>query len=204
MLTDEQRAQLAEAIPRSAIKEKPGQGGKLSYVKGGWVMAELNRILGPDGWSLTVHEITPLPGDKPNCLARVRLDVHPGGEPACWREDVACGTGTGFDGWHQAAGEAVTDATKRCAARLGLRLGGQLYLDAADVRERTEKPAPKRTEKPVPRVMTPEYASQIIDALRGPNGAACVGKARRMVATHECSNELRQSIEAAIEEAEAL
>ncbi len=63
----------------------------------------------------------------------------------------------------------------------------------------------ERTEKPVPRTMTPEYASQIIDALRGEKGSQWVSRAKRVLdfTKDECSNELRQSIEAAIEEADA-
>ena len=143
-LNDAQVKALDASIPREQIHTKPGKGG-LSYVAGGWVVDQMNRIFGPDGWSMAVLDLSPVPGapQQVGMIARVRVTLHERGEPGrtiCSREDVAAGTGHGADAWHQAAGEAVTDATKRCCARLGRYLGGQLYLKPSDDRSRPEAP----------------------------------------------------------------
>jgi recombination DNA repair RAD52 pathway protein len=124
-LTDEQRRELGRPIPASAIHQKQG----LDYVRGGWVSARLNDILGPEGWSLETVRLERFGDhDKPRAMATVRITLASG----VYREGSGCGTGTGYDGWHQAVGEAETDAFKRAAARLGNALGGMLYLDTDD------------------------------------------------------------------------
>lgn len=122
--------QLDQPIPEEEIESKQG----LDYVRGGWVTQRLNEIFGYSGWSMTVTRIERFTqegkkGPQPVVLATVRLEA---GEAV--REDVGCGTGYGLDGWHQAAGEAVTDAMKRAASRLGVNTGGMLYLRDGDHR----------------------------------------------------------------------
>lgn len=129
---------LNEPIPEAEIESKQG----LDYVRGGWVTQRMNEIFGFDGWHMTVSRIERFTqegkkGPQPCVLATVKLEVAVQSEGcvrhAC-REDVGCGTGFGMDGWHQAAGEAVTDALKRAASRLGVNLGGMLYLRDGDAR----------------------------------------------------------------------
>lgn len=135
---------LSQPIDRSVIESKAGR----DYVRAGWVFARMNEILGPAGWSSTVlssgivaeTEVPARDGGTNACIiarAHVRLTVHLLG--GVTREDVACGSGVGSpknlpDLYHAAVGEAVTDAMKRCAARLGHQLGGGLYLHQADPR----------------------------------------------------------------------
>lgn len=148
-LSDEQRKALQESIPREAVTQRKQSGQTLDYVEGWWVIAELNRILGPDGWSFEVlREAWPLPlGERKNSRDEPRLT-------ACFqvtgrltfadgstREDVGIGSGVSksdpvsvIEG---ATKEAVTDCIKRCARQMGNRTGGALYQKPDDSGQRT-------------------------------------------------------------------
>lgn len=134
---------LDRPIPEEEIELKQG----LSYVRGGWVTQQLNDIFGFHNWDMKVTRIERFTQSitrkgkeeqQPCVLATVELTVSVADSEtevrSVRREDVGCGTGFGPDGWHQAAGEAVTDAMKRAASRLGINTGGMLYLRENDYR----------------------------------------------------------------------
>ncbi len=143
----ELRTKLDEAIPSDAIQTKPGKGS-LSYVRGGWVTDRANQVFGHDGWSCETRSIRFLHGgeplkvkDKAIVLAEATVRVTHLASGA-FREGTAVGTGEMSDprsAFHNAVGEAETDARKRALACFGRHLGGQLYLGKEDARS---KPGP--------------------------------------------------------------
>lgn len=148
MITDEQRKALAEPLPRSEVRTREGGGGKaLSYVEGWWVIHQMNLIFGSGGWSYdasdtreTVRIQRPDGRWEVAYSARCRLVV---GE--CTIADV--GHGNGLDkscgaAIEKAEKEAATDALKRCAKSLGMRLGLALY-DKEQEYVQEEAPPPK-------------------------------------------------------------
>ena len=186
MLTEAQKEMLAQDIPPRAIFKKQD----LDYVKSGWVIAEANRIFGPDGWS---HEVVESEWfevkGKPQGRAVVKVSLVKDGRVYAWHSGAACGTGHGFDGFHQAVSEAETDALKRALSKFGRRLGLQLYLD-----ERTDT-----------RPMPGDMPAKIVGALEGANGDAAklVRVARARLSEYAATPEQRREIEAAIARVEA-
>lgn len=133
---DDLKEELNEPIGSDVIYQKQG----LDYVKGGWVVARLNELFGFEGWAWEVVSYD----EKENngvwsTSVHGRLSIPLLGTG---RDGLAAGTGRGYDGRHQAIGEGETDALKRAAARLGIQLGGMLYLDDSDPR-RGSSPAKK-------------------------------------------------------------
>lgn len=129
------QAELDSPIPASEIEVKEN---KFDYVKGGWVTAELNRIFGFNGWSMrsTVHErvATGQMSKSGKELFMVHASAVITLADGTSREDHAVGSCWGLADLHAGVGEAVTDAFKRAASRLGVRTGGMLYLRDGDER----------------------------------------------------------------------
>ncbi len=136
MLTEEQKKALSADLPKDAVKTREGGGSKqLSYVEGWWVIAELNRIIGPGSWSYDC-ELTETsrehgknkkgdPQWQVSHLAKCTLRVGD-----CTIGDYGAGNGAEASlgaALEKSAKEACTDALKRCAKSLGMRLGLALY-----------------------------------------------------------------------------
>lgn len=132
-----------------------------SYVEGHYVTRKLNEVFGAFGWHTSIKEMRLVhegPDPDPNkaekgqvrvgYLCEMSLFVQSSGEEAAWestsRQDVGSGEGIGKSvaaAHESAAKEAVTDALKRCAMRLGDVFGLALYdgegTDSPNVRPPT-------------------------------------------------------------------
>jgi recombination DNA repair RAD52 pathway protein len=157
MKTQEQVLQeLDSKIPREEVSSRDaGQGRKLDYVSGYYVISQLNRILGPDNWAYS-SEVNLLHSGMVNdrhsvhYSARVRFVAKfPNGETT---EFTDYGYGDGMDKTNPgkahelAIKESITDGIKRCAKNLGNRLGLALYSkDQENVEETPTAPKLKVT-----------------------------------------------------------
>lgn len=122
--------------PDSKFVQTRNEGGKeLSYLEGWYIIAEANRIFGPENWdriTLTTQSVWQGKSDgSPACTytARVRICVRVGAYTLV-REGSGFGQGRGRDpgeaqGWALKAAE--TDATKRALATMGAPFGLTLY-----------------------------------------------------------------------------
>lgn len=158
---------LNKPIPRSAIQEREGPGGRsLSYVTGYFVSAGMNEVFGNTGWGYDTRELTvvseELDGGKWRVCYRAIVRITPNGEGlySSSREDVGYGHGIDRDKGkaHESAGkEAVTDARKRASATFGNYVGLALYdkeqafisdeeAPAAAPAKKGRKPAAKKAE----------------------------------------------------------
>lgn len=158
---------LNKPIPRSAIQEREGPGGRsLSYVTGYFVSAGMNEVFGNMGWGYIVDSLEvvseELDGGKWRVCYRARVTVRVVGESnyGSSREDVGYGHGIDRDKGkaHESAGkEAVTDARKRASATFGNYVGLALYdkeqtfisdeeAPAASPAKKGRKPAAKKAE----------------------------------------------------------
>lgn len=138
MLTDEQRAMLAQDLPRDAVRRREQAGQSLSYVEGHYVVSRLNQVLGFDGWSFVlprgVREV--YRGEREgrqgqNVVVLFQADGRLEAAGVV-REDVGVGVCDAnqkalAQGIEKALKEAVTDALKRCAKSLGKSFGLALY-----------------------------------------------------------------------------
>lgn len=132
----EKRKLLDAPIPREHVEERQQSGMTLSYIAGWRVIAELNRIF-PEGWSYDAGDTREVAREQE--------------EKGRWRVSYSCrcvleaggvrvvdrGHGHGIDRYVGAAvesaeKEAATDALKRCAKSLGMRLGLALYDKAQE------------------------------------------------------------------------
>ena len=156
--------ELDSKIPREEVSSRDaGQGRRLDYVSGYYVISQLNRILGPDNWAYS-SEVNLLFSGVVNdrhsvhYSARVRFVAKfPNGETT---EFTDYGYGDGMDKTNPgkahelAIKESITDGIKRCAKNLGNRLGLALY--SKDQENVEEKPtafvdvAKKAMEKHAP------------------------------------------------------
>lgn len=139
-LTTQQSNTLSAPTPAQFIRKKPGRGGKsVSYVEGGYVTNQLNKVFGPMNWSFEVTERgeTQRINEK-NAEGEVwvygKLTIHDhqrgytvskgqyGQHPV--HKNVPMG---------DALKAAETDALKKCASLFGIALDvywGQLDTDA--------------------------------------------------------------------------
>lgn len=155
---------LEEKIPRSAVSQRDGGGGRsLSYLPGHYVISRINHIFGPFGWATDVKALDLLHcgeiekyGKKVFTVhykALVRLVVQGPDGQATEHTDVGYGDGSDKENIgkaHELAmKEAVTDAIKRCAKNLGGSMGLYLYdKDQTNVEEDgAGKPAAAPTVK---------------------------------------------------------
>lgn len=156
---------LNKPIPRSAIQEREGPGGRsLSYVTGYFVSAGMNEVFGNTEWGYNTKDLTVVSDElvdgkwKVCYRAVVRINIV--SEHYAGREDVGYGHGVDRDRGkaHESAGkEAVTDARKRASATYGNYVGLALYdkeqtfisdeeAPAAAPAKKGRKPAAKKAE----------------------------------------------------------
>lgn len=134
---DQIEKELDAKIPRSAVRERDGGGGRrLSYLEGHYVIDRLNQIFGPLGWSKYITEVKEVvnktsKGEFPAYLVKVVLNVHtshPSGYLSATKEAYGYGADKSGQNAHELAiKEAVTDALKVAAKDLGMSLGLALY-----------------------------------------------------------------------------
>lgn len=154
--------ELDKNIPRDVVSSRDaGQGRKLSYLEGHYVIDRLNQVLGQGNWNKEVRElrnvysgeITNKYGDTVFYSSYVATVVLYGkiGDRAFHIVDVGYGDGsdkTNPGKPHElATKEAVTDALKRCAKDLGQSMGLALYnkLQENVGEEVLAPPSPKPT-----------------------------------------------------------
>ncbi len=135
------RAKLDEKIPRDVISLRDaGQGRKLSYLEGWYVIDRMNQIFGQGNWSYYTDEMRHVHSGTidsygkitytSHYIANVSLHVVIDGKSVCFND---YGYGDGSDkanpgkAHELAVKEAVTDGIKRCAKSLGMSLGLALY-----------------------------------------------------------------------------
>ena len=56
-ITEQQRRQLSEDLPRDVVRTRDQAGQRLSYVDGWYAVSRANEVFGPDGWSYAVREV---------------------------------------------------------------------------------------------------------------------------------------------------
>jgi DNA recombination protein Rad52 len=130
-------SKLDDKIPTDVIsKRDAGQGRKLDYLEGWYVIARLNEILGQGNWSYNTEEMKLVHSGEvdgkfvAHYVAKVTLAVNMDGFVAQFTD---YGYGDGMDRnspgkpHELAVKEAVTDGIKRCAKNLGHSMGLALY-----------------------------------------------------------------------------
>lgn len=131
MLSEQQKVQLSQDLPRSVVKTRSQAGQTLSYVPGDYVITRLNEVFGHDGWSVEYGALTMLPGERPVVYVPATLRAA-----GVTRGDVGVGLAAknSGDAIETALKAAYTDGLKRCARTLGPSLGLALYdKDQSDV-----------------------------------------------------------------------
>lgn len=156
---------LNKPIPRAAIQERAGPGGRsLSYVTGYFVSAGMNEVFGNTEWGYNTKDLIvvseELVDEKWKVCYRAVVRINIVREHYAGREDVGYGHGVDRDRGkaHESAGkEAVTDARKRASATYGNYVGLALYdkeqtfisdeeAPAAAPAKKGRKPAAKKAE----------------------------------------------------------
>ncbi len=153
-------ALLGEKLASEHVRERQGGGGKtLSYVEGIYVIRRLNHIFGYGGWRDSVVEMTQVADDakgKPQFRAIVELVVAGLGPDG--RDWMVSDVGFGSGDHEKGPKEAVTDALKRCARRLGDSLGGSLYEKPDEDGNRSGVAAPEPKKRPSARAKKEDAA----------------------------------------------
>lgn len=144
-ITEHQRRQLSEDLPRDVVRTRDQAGQRLSYVDGWYAVTRANDVFGPDGWSYAVREVREVyRGTKPGkgndentvivyeaLVAVTALGIT--------REDVGIGQCDASiralaQGIEKARKESVTDGLKRALRTFGPSFGLALYdKDQRDV-----------------------------------------------------------------------
>jgi len=133
--TRRQKSALKKAPDEKFVQNRHEGGKELSYLEGWYVIAEANRIFGPENWdrvTLSTQCIWQGKSDGSHVstyTARVRICIRAGAYTLV-REGSGFGQGRGRDpgeaqGW--ALKTAETDATKRALATMGAPFGLTLY-----------------------------------------------------------------------------
>lgn len=134
-LTRRQKSALKKAPPAGQIKTRKENDVILTYLEGWHVIAEANRIFGPENWDRITHATQCVWQGKhdgqPACayIARVRITIR-AGLTTLTREGSGFGEAIGNDpgdSHGRALKAAETDATKRALATLGAPFGLELY-----------------------------------------------------------------------------
>ena len=134
-LTRRQKAALKKAPPQEQIRTRQDKGRVLAYLEGWYVIAEANRIFGPENWDRVTLATQCVWQGKSNgspiCAytARVQIRIR-AGLTSLVREGSGIGQAAGQDPGEAhglALKAAETDATKRCLATLGAPFGLSLY-----------------------------------------------------------------------------
>lgn len=148
-------------IPRDVIEQRDsGNGRKLSYLTGWYIIDRLNKVFGAPNWAYSSEASLIYTGQDDrgrfvaSYLAKVRLVVaFPDGSKT---EYVDYGYGDGIDKsspgkCHElAVKESVTDGLKRCAKNLGMSFGLALYDKSQEnIEDEQSKPQEARKESPV-------------------------------------------------------
>jgi hypothetical protein len=147
---------LRRDVKRENIRSRVSNGRELSYIEGGYAIAEANRIFGFDGWDReTVESRCVITREnRGNFLvvytSKVRITVRADGEKIV-REGHGCGEARGMS-----AGEihdlalkiSETDATKRALATFGKPFGLALYLGKSTREASKETPAAEPAPMP--------------------------------------------------------
>ncbi len=146
------------------------QGGRdLTYVEGWWVIDQLNAIFGYNGWEDRIEEFERLSAEWHEitgkgqrfdvvCKATVVLTLR-ARDCRYTHEGIGYGSGMTYkvgqeiDAYEGAGKEAVTDALKRAARKLGNRLGNCLYDKKFLAASKNPPPTPE--ERPVYREPEP-------------------------------------------------
>ena len=150
-LTRRQKTALKKAPPQEQIRTRQDKGRTLAYLEGWYVIAEANRIFGPENWDRVTLATQCVWQGKSNgnpvCAytARVQIRIR-AGLASIVREGSGVGQAIGQDPGEAhglALKAAETDATKRCLATLGAPFGLSLYdkehpstIEATTVAER--------------------------------------------------------------------
>lgn len=131
------QSELDKKFPENRIETRKGSGGRmLSYAEGWFVISELNRIFGYDGWSFHVEDLTHKVSEKDGkhvaySVCRGYLQINGSMDRfSITKSDVGHGHGRGGsegEALESADKEAVTDCKKRCAKDLGYAVGLALY-----------------------------------------------------------------------------
>lgn len=152
---DEIEKILSEPLDEALIRKRKGRGGKtFEYLAGQDVIAQLNEIFGPFGWSHSIREMDCNHAKVSNkkgetaytawagCTARLEIySMEPNGSIRMnHHEDEGFSISENYSRLWDAIGDArksaATDALKRAAHHLGYRLGLALYYPKG---ERTEE-----------------------------------------------------------------
>lgn len=134
-LTRRQKVALKKAPPQEKIRTKQDKGRTIAYLEGWYVIAEANRIFGPENWDrVTLATQCVWQGksnSNPVCAYTARVQIRIRAGLACIvREGSGVGQAAGQDPGEAhglALKAAETDATKRCLATLGAPFGLSLY-----------------------------------------------------------------------------
>lgn len=133
---------LEEKIPRSAVAQREGGGGRsLSYLPGHYVISRINKIFGPFGWASDVKALDLIHSGEIEKFGKKTFTVHykalirlvVQGPDGVATEHTDVGYGDGSDkenigkAHELAMKEAITDGIKRCAKNLGGSMGLYLY-----------------------------------------------------------------------------
>ncbi len=164
-MTEDQKKLLATPPSVDDLSHRTQGKMQLTYVEGWWVIAQMNAIFGPDGWSRQfvgegLREADKAEVTKDNrvrhdvaMLCTYRVTVHRPSELPVTIEDVGYGAGQSYLGWadayESAAKEAVTDALKRCCRSLGNALGNCLY-DKKWLAQNAKGKAPPKNDNQTP------------------------------------------------------
>ncbi len=134
-LTRRQKTALKKAPSQEQIRTRQDKGRTLAYLEGWYVIAEANRIFGPENWDRVTLATQCVWQGKSNgnpvCAYTARVQIRVRAGLACIvREGSGVGQATGQDPGEAhglALKAAETDATKRCLATLGAPFGLSLY-----------------------------------------------------------------------------
>ena len=172
--------ELDEKIPRSAVSERDGGGGRrLSYLEGHYVIDRLNKVFGNLGWSHSIHDVrqvvnTTSKGEFPAYLVRVHLSIHSlgvGGIHDKYSEAYGYGADKSGQNAHELAiKEAVTDAIKVAAKNLGMSMGLALY---SKDQENVDDDEPTESKEGRSEVKGP---SPVVQAAPAPEGSPPIAK----------------------------
>lgn len=137
MLSEQQKVQLSQDLPRSEVKTLPGKrdrdGRPVGYVATHYVIDRLNEVFGHDGWSVAYGDERIREGDRPIVYVPTTLNVHAIGVT---KSDIGVGIAANGspDSFETAIKGACSDGLKRTARMLGASFGLALYdKDQSDV-----------------------------------------------------------------------
>lgn len=180
---DQIREELNQKIPRDAVMQREGSGGKsFSYLAGHYVIDRMNQVFGQGNWSYLTEECKCVHSGAIEAYGKTTHTVHyiakvavqvKIGELVSTFSDVGYGDGsdkTNIGKAHElAAKEAATDALKRACKNLGMSMGLALYSkDQENVADEDE--APKAVAQAAPK------AAPISKRAPEPTGPAGVGQ----------------------------